>query len=82
MVDLAAWQMTPIHPNQRQCYCLLRYIGHSLSQQLFVVAVGLSQLPFYAIAVDSMFEMSLRHADDDACLRLPRLSLHGCEDHP
>ena len=82
MVDLTTRQMTPIHPNQRQCYCLLWSIGHSLNQQLFVVAVGLSQLPFYSVAVDGMFEMSLRHADDDACWRLPRLSLHGREDHP
>ena len=81
VLHLATWQMTAIHPDERQCHRLPRHIGHRIGQQLLVAAISLTQLALHAVAVDGMLEMPLGHADDDACRRLSRLSLYGRKDH-
>ena len=81
VLHLATWPVMTIHPDERQCYCLPGHIGQGVGQQLFVVAVSLAQLALHAVTVDSMFEVPLRHANDDARLRLSRLSLYSRKDH-
>ena len=71
LLHFDAWTMTVGEPDKgNEQFFVVR---NDVADQLLVVAVGLTDLSFYPVAVDGMLETLLRHTDKNLYRGMPLL---------